>query len=205
MMINLAIRTLMIPALCFVGGFLGTVIVRTQPAKPPSSHEQSPIARWLRLDEPQARAVNELDPEFPEELAVLRQSLEKGRLELASLFEETSATDDALRRQVEATIEAHNRLERRIAEHLIKVRQHLTPAQQTQLFNLVAEGVRHCRQRRWVDCPGCCGRCEKGGSIGSCPVLETGGGQRAPTRVRKQVRLSGVMTLPFPRKLGQAR
>jgi hypothetical protein len=178
MMVNFAIRTLMIPGFCFIGGFLGTVAIRTQPAEPPSFYEESPIARWLRLDESRARAVNELDPAFPKELAALRQNLDESRLALASLFEKANASNEELHRQIEATIEAHNRLERRVADHLIKVRQHLTPAQQAQLFNLVAESVRHCRQRRWADCPGCCGRCEQGGSIEDCPGMEPVGGQR---------------------------
>lgn len=134
--------------LCFAGSFAGTVATRSQPATRPASGPCSTMIRELELDPEQAKTVAAHDPQFADDLRTLRNKLEEARAALAAVFEDESTTDEEIRRQVEAAIDAHNQLERRVAEYLIAVRQHLTPCQQRRLLRLCAKQVRQCG-RRW--------------------------------------------------------
>ena len=137
-----------VACLCFGGSFLGTVATRSQSAPAAEPPPPLPVVSRLNLDSEQAKAVEARDPQFAGDFRTLRQALEDARSALAATFEDESATDDQIREQVEAVIAAHNRLERRVAEYLIAVRDHLTPGQQKKLFGLCAKRVRECG-RRW--------------------------------------------------------
>lgn len=133
--------------LCFGGGFLGTVATRSQPTTAPAQTKSSPVARWLGLGQEEAKTLEDYDPQFAEDLETLRKQLDNARSALAAEFENEDATDEEIRGLVEVTIEAHNRLERRVAGYLIEVRRHLTPCQQKRLFGLAAKQVRKCCRR----------------------------------------------------------
>jgi len=137
-----------VAALCFGGSFFGTVVTRLQTTTAPASAPCSPLARRLGLNPEQVKVLEAHDPQFAEDFRALREKLEEARLTLAAVFEKESATGDEIRAQVEAAIEAHNQLERRVAEYVITVRDHLTPEQQKRLFGLCAEKVRESG-RRW--------------------------------------------------------
>ena len=135
--------------LCFGGSLLGTVAVRQQGAATPAPVQCSPLVHRLGLDPQQARLIEEAnDPQFGQDTIALRTRLDEARLALAAAFESETATDDEIRAHVETVIQVHNQLERRVAEYLIAVRNHLTPAQQRQLYGMCAEKVRECG-RRW--------------------------------------------------------
>jgi Spy/CpxP family protein refolding chaperone len=138
-----------VAALCFGGSFIGTVATRSR-ATPPAVEPQPlpPLARQIGLDAEQARVLDAKDPQFAADLQALRDELEKARSELAAAFDDPNTTDDEIRRRIEAVIEAHNRVERRVGEYLITVRDQLTPEQQKRLFGLCAEKVRE-RGKRW--------------------------------------------------------
>ena len=137
-----------VAALCFGGSFLGTVATRSQTTTAPASAPCSPLARRLGLNPEQVKVLEARDAQFAEDLWTLREKLEEARLMLATVFEKESATGDEIRAQVEAAIEAHNQLERRVAEYVITMRDHLTPEQQKRLYGLCAKEVRECG-RRW--------------------------------------------------------
>ena len=138
---------ILVAGLCFGGSFLGTVAVRSQTVITPERVAQSPIAKRLKLDPDQAKIVEAHDPSFVDDLNTLRTNLEVARSRLVAAFENENVTDDEIRQRVEATIEAHNQLERRVAEYLIAVRDHLTPKQKRQLYGFCAEKVRECGKR----------------------------------------------------------
>lgn len=129
----------------FAGGFAGAFATRSQSS---AEHRQKPLAHWLGLDPASAEAIREGDPDFEADLARLRGAYEEARLRLARLFDKADTSDNELRTQIEAVIRTHNAVERRVAEHLLIVREHLTPAQQKRLFELCAEQVRAGRQHR---------------------------------------------------------
>jgi Spy/CpxP family protein refolding chaperone len=152
------IRNAVIALLALGGSFAATVFVRSQPpAGPPvdpaaSTHsgpDGHSLEQRLGLTEDQARRIAELSPTFEDDLRRLREELEAARLQLAAAFDEGHATDETIQTLAEATIEAHNRLERAVIKHLLVVRHHLTAEQQKRLFEICAEGVREGGGRRW--------------------------------------------------------
>ncbi len=147
MITKASIGIVFVAGLCFGGSFLGTAAVRSQSVATPEHVAQSPIAKRLHLDPKQAKIIEAYDPSFVGDLRTLRKNLEGARSLLAASFEDENVTDDEIRQRVEATIEAHNQLERRVAEYLIAVRDHLTPKQQRQLYGFCAEKVRECGKR----------------------------------------------------------
>ncbi|MHC4444878.1 MAG: Spy/CpxP family protein refolding chaperone [Planctomycetota bacterium] len=157
-MISNKISLMIISTMVFAGSFAGTVATRSGTTKPAPSKDLSPLSRWLALDGDQAAKIEALDPNFAEEIGQLRDHLSDARKNLIALFENSQTTDQQLRDQIEQVIEAHNRVERRVTDHLIVVRPQLTPAQQQRLFSLCAENVRYCwRQQRWRQGRGCQG------------------------------------------------
>jgi hypothetical protein len=91
--------------------------------------------------------VEAADPTFVADHARLDAAMTAERDRLAKLLE-SAADDDAIMKQVEVVMTAHNEVERRVAQHLLRIRKHLTPQQQKRLMDLAAEGVRQ-RGYRW--------------------------------------------------------
>lgn len=155
-------RVLLIGAVFFAGSFVSTMAMRSQaPTTEPVAEEPAPsLACWLNLDCRQAQVIRRIDPAFENERWSMQRALDQARTELAALFEDDAAPDDALRQQIEVVIEKHNALERRVAEHLIAVRRQLTSEDQKKLCSLCAKRVRGGRERCWGQDPG--GRCSCG-------------------------------------------
>lgn len=148
-MIGSSVRHIALYAALFAGGFAGTYAARMPGPPPEGPGHRGPLVRWLGLDPATAEKVRELDPSFGADLQALRKAHDDERGKLAELFEKPDVTDAELRNQFEAVIAAGNAVERRVADHLLAVRDHLTPAQQRQLFDLCAEHVRQGRRHRW--------------------------------------------------------
>jgi len=121
----------------------------------------SPMAAWLGLSEQQEAALGRQNAEFAEQLEGRRHKLDGERLRLAGMLERPEVSDEALRAQFDAVIDAGNQLERLVAEHLIRIRPHLSGVQQQRLFGLCADTVRQCCR------PGAEAGCAKPG--GKCP------------------------------------
>ena len=136
-----------------VGGVASTLVTSAPSGGPSAEPESKPVGcsqalcRWLDLTEPEAGAIAEHDPQFSGDMTRLRGEVDAVRQQTIALFEEPGATDGQLRAQIEAWIEARNRLDRRVAEHLLLIRDHLTPGQQRRLFNLCAGQMRKCGSR----------------------------------------------------------
>jgi len=115
-------------------------------ARPPMSH-------LLELSPQQERAINEADPSFPAEAADFAAKLDAEQEKLAVLLESPSSGKEETMAQVERLMLAHNNLERRVAEHVLQVREHLTPDQRKTLMGLMAGRVRVTQNRmqrcRW--------------------------------------------------------
>jgi Spy/CpxP family protein refolding chaperone len=144
MITKAGLSVMAVAALAFAGAFLTTV--RTTP-KPSPGTSLPPLARWLGVDAETAAIIHAQDPAFTQDVAALRHKLDAAREALAELFETVNASDEQIRQAVDASITAHNELERRVSEYLIAVRRHLTPDQQKKLFGLCAGEIRECRER----------------------------------------------------------
>ena len=162
---------LILAAVLFAGSFVGTAVTRSQTAASRPCPARGPLPKWLGLGAEKAAAIEAVDPQFSEDLLTLRGEVDDARAALITLFETPDVTDDELRAQIDAVIDAHNRVERRVADYLVSVRRYLTPAQQRKLFNLCADEVQQCR-RRWQR-----GHCPERGASGGA-AMRPGRGQR---------------------------
>jgi len=164
-------RTILSVLSAFVVGagsfWAATAVGPDDTATPPDngSTQQTPappeMGRWLGLDRDRARRVRRTDPGFHDDMADLKSQLANERDTLASLLEDTESSDQAVLSQVEKVVEAQGRIERRVVDHLLKIRKHLSPDQRRKLFDLVARRVR--RQGRGPGGPMAPGRNENGG------------------------------------------
>jgi len=94
------------------------------------------LARRLRLNQEQARLLQEKDPDFDDSSMKLRNALMTEREKLLSIFENPSSSDEELLQQIENLISTYSWIERRIAEHVLVLRPYLTVEQQKWLIGL---------------------------------------------------------------------
>jgi hypothetical protein len=85
---------------------------------------------------------------FDEQAAELSARLDLAKDNLAKALEDDDATDARVLEHVESVIDAHNALERRVARHVLQIRDQLEPEQRKRLMGLCAEGVRAGQQHR---------------------------------------------------------
>jgi hypothetical protein len=131
-------RTAVLIALCgacMLGSFFVTLI-----AAPPNQAD-SPGNASLIPEKDWARACA-VDTAFAGESRELRQRADEDRGRLAELLSDQNAGDEVILAQVEKVIASHDQLERRVAQHLLKIRKQLTPDQQKQLMGLASDSVR---------------------------------------------------------------
>ncbi len=153
MMLKSTLLLLVMSVAAGVGSFLATVAARpssgpaTQPA--PAAPSSSPLGDWLALPSERAQAVETADPGFADASRALSETLAAERERLAAVVEDASSTDAQIREQVERVIAAHSALERRVTEHILALRPHLTAAEQKRLLGLCAQGVRSAARWRW--------------------------------------------------------
>jgi len=134
------LTTIVLAAAAGAGTFFATLVSGQ------GGHEledsRQPLGRWLDLSAQQAADVAAADPTFDGESDDLAAELHTQREQLAKLLEDPTSTDEAIMAQVEKTINAHDALERRVAKHVLAIREKLTPEQQKRLMGLAASGVR---------------------------------------------------------------
>lgn len=112
------------------------------PTTAASTERSAALEQWLQLTPQQTSELRGLDSTFAAEMSVLEARLTAERERLAAMFDNPTTPNDVLLKQVEAVIAAHDAVERRVAAHVIALRPHLTAAQQKQMFEKLASGVR---------------------------------------------------------------
>lgn len=128
-----------------IGSYVATVTVGrsgSAVAAVSADTQASHLSGWLSLTPEQAKSLQAEDPTFDADRRRLQEKQEAARDALAAVLANDAASDEEIRSKIEESIDAHTQLERRVADHLLKVRKHLTPAQRRQLFDLCAEHVR---------------------------------------------------------------
>lgn len=100
------------------------------------------LGDWLRLLPKQFDEISKVDPAFAVERDEMEAELAAERERLASMFENATASDEAIMAQVEKVIEIHDVLERRVANYLLALRPHLTGEQRARLFERCGKEVR---------------------------------------------------------------
>lgn len=121
-------------AACAIASFIVTM------AAPPTRKSQPPAD--LAISEQDWSRACAMDPSFPDESRRMKESVEAAREKLAELLDDTTASDEAILSQVETVILLHDQLERRVTQHLLKIRHQLTSDQQRKLMGLASESVR---------------------------------------------------------------
>ncbi|MGN6368660.1 MAG: periplasmic heavy metal sensor [Phycisphaerae bacterium] len=129
---------LSIGAVCVLAGAAAFFAGRgTVAAAPPD-----PLSRWLALSPEQSDNVQKDDPGFSSDLPALAAGARQERQKFSELLENPASTDEAIRGQLQRVLDADAALQRRVLDHVLKVRDHLTAAQQEQLMALCAQGFR---------------------------------------------------------------
>jgi hypothetical protein len=100
------------------------------------------LAGRLRLTQEQTTWIQQQDPNFEEQCTVLRNRLYEAHTNLVASLENVQLTEQELAAKVDALIEAHTALERRVAQHIVLLRPQLTQQQRDQLRELCRSGAR---------------------------------------------------------------
>ena len=146
------LTTLGILTTALTSGFL-TFLYARNPETQAIDQTRPPMSHLLELSTEQERVINEADPSFPVDAGALAARLDAEQENLATLLENPDSERETTMTQVETMMIAHNNLERRVAEHVLEVREHLTPTQRKRLMGLMAQRVRVTQNRmqrcRW--------------------------------------------------------
>ena len=141
-----------IMSVALVSGVLSYLYAGSASVETPAQARQ-PMSHLLELSPEQERVINSADPRFLTDAAEFATKLDAEQEKLASLLEDPGSGKEETMAQVEALMLAHNNLERRVAKHVLEVREHLTPEQRKKLMGLMAGRVRVTQTRmqrcRW--------------------------------------------------------
>jgi len=94
------------------------------------------FAQHLAMDEQQLASIEQIDPGFAQESAVLSQRVKQQYSQLAACLKDSQSTDQQIRGQLEPLFESRVQLEERTVEHVLRIRDILTPEQQLMLVGL---------------------------------------------------------------------
>jgi hypothetical protein len=100
------------------------------------------LAGRLRLTQEQSTWIGQQDPNFETQCAALRDRLYAAHTDLAASLENAQSTEQELTAKVDALIDAHNALEKRVAQHIVLLRPQLSQRQLDQLCELCRGGAR---------------------------------------------------------------
>jgi hypothetical protein len=94
------------------------------------------------LTQEQRTWIEQQDPNFQGQWTVLLDRLYEAHINLVASLESAQSTEQELTAKVDALIETHNALEKRVAQHIVLLRPQLSQQQLDQLCELCRGGVR---------------------------------------------------------------
>jgi hypothetical protein len=131
--------TLSIVCTCCAGAsFLATVWSAPPATASPATSQPTAFFRWLNVTLDQQHEIGLDDPVFEKDLETLRGDVQTQRSALAALLADPAAKEAHVLPQIDRLAEAEHRLQRRIGEYLLRIRDHLTQQQRLQLMDLCA-------------------------------------------------------------------
>jgi hypothetical protein len=125
-------------ASCAGASFLATVWSAPPAASAPAPAQATAFLRWLNVTADQQHEIQLDDPAFERDVSILRAAVQSDRAALAALLTDTDARENEVLPQIDRLAEADHKLQRRIGEYLLRVRDHLTQEQRLQLVDLCA-------------------------------------------------------------------
>lgn len=143
----LGLMGVFVGAALLAGVVTWTLRARAVAATQPASGDL--LLNWLNVSAGEREELAKHDVNYESDLARLRSQLSERKSDLAATLEKPGSADQAIREGMEAVIAANDALQRRVVEHLLLIRDHLTPAQQQQLLSLCAEGLRQGPRGGW--------------------------------------------------------
>jgi uncharacterized membrane protein len=123
-----------------LGSGTGAFVLASRSAAPASTDD--PVAAVLQLSPEQSTAIAQDDPNFDAESTMLAADLRQQRQKLAELLQSPDLQDAAVKAQLDRVLAADAALEHRVIDHVLAMRQRLTPAQRQQLMALCTQGMR---------------------------------------------------------------
>jgi hypothetical protein len=131
---------------CVVVGlsaFLVTVKAGTATSAPVTDAAvPAPLSEWLELSAVQRRELAQNDPTYDADWAALRDKVGAERDILGTMMQARDAKEAEVLAQVDRVSAAENALQRRITQHVLRLRDGLTTQQQMNLMGLCANAVR---------------------------------------------------------------
>ena len=118
----------------------GVTLAARQQSSNPSPAESVPDQ--LSLPREQWETIQNHDVAFEADLATLRAEARTRRQDLCAALESKDISDSNIRAKAAALRDAENRVQERVLDHLLAIRQHLTPDQQRRLLDMCAQGMR---------------------------------------------------------------
>jgi len=100
------------------------------------SDSTSGLARRLQLTQEQNTWIQQQDPNFAEQCALLNEKLYEAHASLVASIESAQATEQELATKVDDLIAAHEALETRVAQHIVLLRPQLSQEQRNLLSDL---------------------------------------------------------------------
>ncbi len=96
---------------------------------------------WLTLSTSQCEKIRQDDPNFQEEAQFLKQSLQDHQQRLVDLVASPKTSEDLIRTQAQAVLDARHALMRRTVNHLLAIRRHMDVQQCMRLNHLCTETI----------------------------------------------------------------
>ena len=100
------------------------------------------LRRFLNLDDQQAEKVRTADPEFRDDMMSIFQSMRQARSQFIEVLQNEEATDEQILTRLDDVLALNARMERRIVDHLLRIRPHLDAEQARRLMRLTAMHIR---------------------------------------------------------------
>jgi len=90
----------------------------------------------MNFDTSQTQLINQLDPEFDQQSFEISSTLRDYYHQLALLLEDPNTSEETVWEHLENLLEMRNQLDRRLAQHVLLIRPHLTDQQLKTLISM---------------------------------------------------------------------
>jgi hypothetical protein len=100
------------------------------------------LRRFLNLDDEQVEKVRAADPEFRSDMAAVFEAMRAARGQFVEVLQNEDATDEQILARLDEVLALNARMERRVVDHLLRIRPHMDEDQSRRLMRLTAMHIR---------------------------------------------------------------
>ena len=154
----------------------GKLLMRENTADRPVDRGFEMLQRYLELTPEQVGEIADIDAEFAQSRAPLREEISAAAEELESVFRKPDSTVGEAVAAAERLGEVHNDMQVNSIRYMYRMREHLTPEQKERMANVMSRGMRD-----FACGPGGRGpACPDGKPCPGGPGADAGGPKRGP-------------------------